>query len=202
MPQPLPRGKKIGFDFGRTAVLQRPTLAAYITAILMHWNEIEARMGVFLAALMGAAEAETIIKVYLALQTDGGRKATIDTVATLKLPPADLARFQEVQKDIGGRYAERNKAVHGAWGISPEYPNDLLWYDPRESTAMFPGLMATAGPDKRAEREALLAEANKTVRIYNKRDFEDILTRFEVTYASLLSFTGPYIDPLFEAMNK
>ncbi len=199
MPQPLPRGKNISFDFGREMVLQRPVLAAYISAVLTHWNEIETHIALFVAALMGEAEAETIIKVYLALQTDGGRKATIDTVAATKLPPADLTRFQDIQKDIGSRYAERNKAVHGAWGISPEYPNDLLWYDPRESTAMFPRLMAT---DKRTEREALLAETNKCIRVYNEQDFKDILARFEVTYVSLNNFTKPYISPLFEVMNK
>lgn len=90
MPQPLPRGKNTSFDFGRAMVLQRPILAAYISAVLTHWNEIETHIALFVAALMGAAEAEIIIKVYLALQTDGGRKATIDTVAATKLPPTDL----------------------------------------------------------------------------------------------------------------
>jgi hypothetical protein len=200
MPQPIPRGKQITFDFRRNAVLERPKLAPYIAAILMHWNEIESRTAIFLAALLGG-EAQTVIKVYLALQTDGGRKATMDTVAALKLLPDDLERFQEIQRDISGRYSERNKAAHGAWGISPEYPNDLLWYDPRESVQMFPALMATIGDDKREDRRALLEEANKSHRIYTERDFKDILERFECTYAALLKFTDPYIKRLFEGMH-
>jgi hypothetical protein len=200
MPQPIPRNKQITFDFRRTAVLERPTLAPYIAAILMHWNEIESRLAIFLAALLGG-EAQTVIKVYLALQTDGGKKATIDTVTALKLSPDDLVRFQEIQRDIGGRYSERNKASHGAWGTSPEYPDDLLWYDPRESVEMFPALMATMGDDKRAERRSLLEEANKSLRIYTEKDFKDILERFECTYAALLKFTEPYMKPLFEKMH-
>src|SRR5712691_7157960 len=109
----------------------------------MHWNEIEAHIGTFLGALLGAgAEAETVMKVFLALQTDGGRKTTIDTVTKIKLPTADLDRFQEIRKDIGARYSERNKAVHGSWGISRHYADDLLWYDPRESVAVLPSLLA------------------------------------------------------------
>jgi hypothetical protein len=53
MPQPLRPGSN-NFDFRRTAVLQRPKLAPYIAAISMHWNEMESRMGVFLASLIRA----------------------------------------------------------------------------------------------------------------------------------------------------
>jgi hypothetical protein len=200
MPQPIPHNRKISFSFGRKDVMQRPKLTPYIASILMHWNEIESRLSIFLAALLGG-EAQTVIKVFLALQTDGGRKATMDTVAELKLSPDDLKRFQEIQRDIGGRYSERNKAVHGAWGISPEYPDDLLWYDPRESVQLFPNLMATVGDDKRAERRALIAEMNKSLRIYTEKDFTDILMRFETTYSALEKFTEPYIKPLFERMH-
>lgn len=179
--------------------MQRPKLTPYIAAILMHWNEIESRLGIFLAALL-EAEAQTVIKVFLALQTDGGRKATMDTITKLKLLPDELERFQEIQRDIGGRYSERNKAVHGAWGVSPEYPDELLWYDPRESVEMFPNLMATIGEDNRTERQSLIDEANKSIRIYTHKDFTDIIERFECTYSALLKFTDPYVKPIFERM--
>jgi hypothetical protein len=81
----------------------------------MHWNEIESHIGVFLAALLGG-EAQTVMKVFLALETDGGRKSTIDTVTKRKLSPDDLRQFQEIQRNIGSRYSERNKVVHGALG--------------------------------------------------------------------------------------
>jgi hypothetical protein len=198
MPQPIPPGKEISFDFRPSSVLERPKLAPYIAAILMSWNEIESHVGVFLAALLGD-ESQTVIKVFLALQTDGGRRSTIDTVTKLKLSPTDLERFQEVQHDIGRRYAERNKAVHGAWGTSYQYPDDLLWYDPRESVAALPDLM------KAEDGNALkttLAEVNKSIRIYNETDFKDIITRFEQTETALKAFTATYVGPLFQKMNR
>jgi hypothetical protein len=109
MPQPLPFGKRINFSFDRSAVLQRPALASYIAAIAMHWNEIEAHLAIFLAALLGGDEAQTVMKIFLALQTDGGRKSTMDTVTKLKLSADDLERFQEIQRDIGGEIANAIK---------------------------------------------------------------------------------------------
>ncbi len=199
MPQPIPPGKKINFNFDRTAVLKRPTLAPYIASIAMHWNEIEAHLAIFLAALLGGQEAQTVMKIFLALQTDGGRKTTMDTVAKLKLSPDDLERFQEIQRDIGGRYSERNKAIHGAWGISSDYPDELLWYDPRESTAAFPALIATAS---RAEWVSLMETVNKNIRIYRESDFTDILGRFNCTFLNLQKFTTPYMSPMIQKMNE
>jgi hypothetical protein len=198
MPQPLPPGKEISFDFRPSSVLGRPKLAPYIATILMHWNEIESHMGVFLAALLGG-EAQTVIKVFLALQTDGGRKSTIDTVTQLKLSPTDLARFQEVQRDIGGRYSERNRVVHGGWGTSDQYPENLLWYDPRESVAAFPDLMKA---DDGNALQAKLDEVNKSIRIYKEADFKDMITRFGQTESALKEFTAPFVGHLFKKMNE
>jgi hypothetical protein len=197
MPQPIQPGKRIGFDFTPSSIMERPRLGPYIGAILMHWNEIESHIGVFLASLLGG-EAQTVIKVFLALQTDGGRKSTIDTVTKLKLSPADLALFQEIQKDIGSRYSERNKVVHGAWGTSSSYPADLLWYDPRESVAALPSLIEA---NDRQTLEGRLNEVNKSIRIYTETDFKDIISRFESTEGALKEFTMPFVGPLFVKMN-
>jgi hypothetical protein len=198
MPQPIPRGRKINASFRPGDVMQRPHLTPYIAAILMHWTEIEAHIGIFLAALLGAEEAETVVKVFLALQTDGGRKSTIDTVTKIKLLPDDLERFQEIQRDIGSRYSERNKVAHGGWGACPEYPNDLLWYDPRESVAMFPSVIAAA--DKRGQAMARTDELMKVVRVYTEADFKDIIERFSCTYSALEKFTKPYVGDIFREM--
>ena len=68
---------------------------------------------------------------------------------------------------------------------------------------MFPALMDTVGDDgnKRADRRALLEDANKSLRIYNEKDFKDILERFDGTYSALLKFTEPYMEPLFRGMH-
>jgi hypothetical protein len=200
MPQPVSQWKEIDVDFRRDAIFARPVLATYIGAISMHWNEIESRMAVFLAALMGA-EAKTVIQVYLALQSDGGKRATIDTVTALKLQPDDLIRFQEIQKVLSARYSERNKAIHGAWGISSAYPSDLLWYDPRTTVALFPELMARLDPSLKAERRALMKEQQKNLLVYTEADFKDIIDRMERGYSELEAFTGRFVGPLFAKMH-
>jgi hypothetical protein len=197
MPQPLPSDFTGSFSFKPSAILQRPKLAPYIASVLMNWNEIESHLAVFLAGLLGG-EARTVISVFLALQTDGGRKTTINVVTKLKLTPDDLVRFHEIQRDIGNRYSERNKAVHGAWGESPSYPDDLLWYDPRESVAAFPDFTSLP-PTERAVR---FRELNKSIRVYKESDFIAIIERFESTLKSLKNFTDPFLTPLFEKMNK
>jgi hypothetical protein len=164
----------------------------------MHWNEIDSHIAVFLAGLLGG-EAQTVIKVYLALQTDGGRRSTIDTVTKLKLPATDLEQFQQIQLEIGRRYSERNKVVHGAWGTSPQYPDDLLWYDPRESAAALPQLMEADHP---IALKAQLEEVNKGIRIYNERDLKDMVARFEETEEALKQFTAPHVGPIFRRMNQ
>ncbi len=197
MPQPLPHGKPINFDFRQDACLERPNLTRYIVAICMSWNEIESRLGIFLAALMGG-EAKTIVSVFLALRTDGGKKATLDTVAELKLSPDDLKEFQDIQDEIAKRYKDRNKAVHGAWGISPEYPDDLLWYDHRETIAMFPDLMLRLSSS--AARTKLLDEQRKSIRVYTEQDLVDINSRIQTTSKKLETFTARWVGPLFERM--
>jgi hypothetical protein len=197
MPQPLPHGKSVTFDFRQDACLERPKLAPHIVAICMRWNEIESRLGIFLAALMGG-EAKTIVSVFLALKTDGGKKATLDTVANLKLDSDDLKEFQDIQEEIAKRYKERNKAVHGAWGISPDYPDGLLWYDHRETIAMFPELMLRL--DSGAARQKLLEEQQKSIRVYTEQDLIDINSRIQGTYQRLETFTARWVGPLFMQM--
>jgi hypothetical protein len=121
------------------------------------WNEIEARISAFLAAILDA-EAETVVTVYLALQNDGAKKAMIDTIASMKLTPPELTTFQEVQRTIGKRYSDRNNAVHGAWGVSETYPDALLWSDIREVTLLHTRMMGLKGPECFMSRQNLMLE--------------------------------------------
>jgi hypothetical protein len=191
MPQPVHFSKLIGVDFRKEALMERPKLAAYIASISAHWNEIDARIAVFVAALLGS-EAKTVISVFLALRSDTAKNATIDTIASLKLSPADLARFQIIRKNIGSRYSERNTAIHGSWGISPCYPDKLLWSDVRDTTAQFADLMPLAGPEK---RDARLLEEQKKLMVYGESDFIAIIKRLADTYEELRDFTMPFIKP-------
>lgn len=196
MPQPVHFSKLISFNFRKEALMERPKLAAYIASISAHWNEIDARIALFVAALL-KNKAKTVISVFLDLRADAAKKATIDTIASLKLSPDDLAKFQIIRNNIGFRYSERNTAIHGSWGISPCYPDKLLWSDVRDTTALFPDLMPLAGPEKRVERNARLLAEQKKLMVYGESDFIAIIKRLADTYEELRDFTMPFIETYF-----
>lgn len=193
MPQRIHYSRAIHLDFSSDAILQRPKLAPYVAAIPMHWNDIEARIAIFVAALLGA-EAKTVITIFLSLKGDGPRRALIDAVTAMHLDKDQLKWFKDVQKSIGKRYDERNRAVHGTWGISEEYPDKLLWHDLRDSTAMAPDMFALSGKANTAARRARLLEEQRKSLVYSEQDFQQILKRFRDTFDELKFLTREHID--------
>jgi len=92
MPQPVHYSQPIHLDFSSDAILGRPALAPYVAAISMHWNEIDARIAVFIAALLGT-EGATVINIFLALKGDAPRRALVDSVTEQKLDNTHLTWF-------------------------------------------------------------------------------------------------------------
>jgi hypothetical protein len=196
MPQPVHHSKPISFGFSADAIMQRPELAIHIGEISALYNEIEARISILLAALLGT-EAKTVISVFIALQNDGAKRAAIDAIVSLKLNEPDQKRFREILKNIGLRYSDRNKAIHGAWGVSPQYPEHLLWSDIRESTLLAVDLIRLSSPNDDKERQALLLSAQKAIMVYNKRDFIEIGDRLRAAYEELREFSAPFVTQAF-----
>jgi len=193
MPQPVHYSHHIHYEFTPKALLGRPKLAAHMAVVSAMWNEIEARIGALLAALVGAAEAETVISIFLAVKNDAARRATIDTVARLKMSDADRERFQEIMRIVGKRYDERNPIVHGAWGLSPSYPGAILWADIRE-TMMLHVRMMNAADDQGSE---IRLAYQRKILAYNEADFLNIEKRFEETFGELAVFSKPIMEQAF-----
>jgi len=156
------------------------------------WTEMEARVGTFLAALIGT-EAEMVISIFLAVKTDTAKRATIDTVASQKMSREDRERFRTIMNEVAKRYAERNTVVHGSWGISPVYPDALLWCDIRK-IMMFHVEMMNIEPTKRTPR--MVAEQKK-MRVYLEADFLAIEERINTTYDELSAFSKPIMERSF-----
>lgn len=182
-------------------LLERPKLAAHIAVISAQWNEIEARIAAMLAALLGT-EAKTAVTIFLALQNDGAKRAAIDAICSLKLPPDDVAMFQTIQQKIGKRYTDRNRAVHGAWGISPKYPDQLLWADTREVTLFHVTMMGLPGPKNQEKRRKLNLKQQQTLLVYSEQDFLDIEARIKSAYDELCVFSKPIIERGFGGSAK
>lgn len=196
MPQPVHFTRAIHFEFVPDAVLQRPELAARIAVISGLWNEIEARIASFLSALAGGDA--TVISVFLAIKNDGAKRSTIDTISELKLSPDDHTRFQAILKLIGERYSDRNKVIHGAWGISKEYPDKLLWADIRETTLLHISVMNLSP----GERVAALIKAQKKISVYGMADFLEIEKRLMAAYEELRTFSRPFMQRAFGPLSR
>ncbi len=190
MPQPIHYSHLISFDFSPEAILQRPELAAHVAGISAQWNEIEARTAAFLAALLGG-EARTGISIFFAITNDGAKRAAIDAISGLKLWPEQREEFQKILRAINERYGERNHAIHGAWGVSPLYPDALLWADIRETVLLHVELM-----DERnaPASKKLRLDFQKKIRVWKKQDFTNIIERLKLEYSKLFDFTRPFID--------
>lgn len=189
MPHPVHYSHRITFKFNPLAVLERPELAAHVTVISQYWNEIDSRIGAYLAALMGD-ESIVAVSVYLNIQNDGAKRAAIDTITSLKLSPEEYQKLQAILRKIGDRYGERNDAIHGAWGVSPEYPDALLWADTRHS-ARFIAAAATASKPPSDDE---IIEYQKRLMVYRLQDFQNIEGRLRAVYEELCEFTRPVME--------
>jgi hypothetical protein len=189
MPQPVHYSHRIEFQFTPQSLLLRPKLAPHIAVISAMWNDIEARIGALLASLVGS-EAETVISIFLAVKNDAARRATINTVVELKMSDAERERFQAIMKDVGKRCAERNAIVHNAWGISPLYPNDLLWCDIRETMMLHADMMSVAP----GRVDARMVEEQRKMMVYREDDFIAIENRITATYDELRAFSKPIME--------
>jgi hypothetical protein len=196
MPQPIHFSRPIHFDFSAPSILQRPDLARYIGVISNTWNELDARIAVFLATLLDA-EATTVITIFTDLKSDIAKRSVINSVVSLKLDADDRKTFEQILISISKRYEERNRVIHGAWGISPEYPNGLLWCDIRETTVLAAELMelSVAG-DTVAQHAAMLRQQSR-IFVYTENDFIDMFNRITDAYLELDVFVKPFIAKAF-----
>jgi hypothetical protein len=198
MPQPIGfrDREKINFDFSSGAVLRRPQLAAYIAAISNFWNEIEARISIFLAALLGG-EASTVITIFLALKSDASKRQIIDSVVAMKLDDNLKPTFTDAMKVLGARSEERNRMIHGGWGVSNDYPDELLWSDVRETNIGVVEIMKLGAAGDTEGQLKFMREQLKGVRVYEENDFIDIYNRMVDAYNQLDAVVGPIISRAF-----
>jgi hypothetical protein len=103
--------------------------------------------------------------------------------------------FQAILQEISKRISERNDVIHGAWGISPSYPDKLLWCDPRDTTRAFVGVAEIARQLTTFDKWAgTLMELQKRILVYEERDFINIEQRLTTTGNRLLSFCAPFLS--------
>lgn len=195
MPQPIRHPDIVPVNFRPDAILHRPHLAAHIVVISNIWNDIESRIGLFLATLL-EADVRTTVSMYLAITNDGAKRAALDAVARLKLSSIDQAALQTALAQAGIAYAERNKAVHGSWGIADKYPHDLLRGDPKDAI-LFHADMMKFKPDDNDPRHARIMEYQKLIFRFNETDFLSIEAKMDSIATEIYAFTNPFINKAY-----
>jgi hypothetical protein len=201
MPQPIHHSDHIFFQFTSPSLLKRPELAAHIAAISMQWNEIEARVATLLTALLGG-EAKTGISIFFAITSDGAKRAAVDAICNLKLPSDSRAALQDILHKIGERYTDRNTVIHGAWGISPKYPDALLWSDIKEAILLHVDLMSLQGEGNQIARDQRRLAYQKTLRVWKEQDFVAVEDRLLAAYREIHNFSTPIIQEAFGPMMR
>ncbi len=151
MPQPYV-GKERPV-YGHFALLSRPLLAAHIGAIATLSSTVDEQWGMILATMLGAS-AEIGVEIYLALTGATSQGAVLNTVATQRLDAAAREHLKGLIKRHRSAATQRNRIVHGRWGILPSETDRLVLFErgwsPRATAALdgFLGrLDATTDPD-------------------------------------------------------
>ena len=131
-----------------------------------------------------------MISIFLAVKSDTAKRATIDAIANQKMSIEDRNRFLAVLNEVAKRDAERNKVIHGSWGISPVYPEALLWCDIREIMMFHVDMMNI----KSAKRTPRIVAEQKKMRVYLEADFLAVEERIDATYNELCTFSKPVME--------
>ena len=84
--------------------------------------------------------------------------------------------------------------MHCAWGISTLYPDKLLWADLRESAVYNTDMMRLSNS---ADRDRRQLEYQRSMFVYDERDFLDMDSRMSATYDRLAEFSRPFTERAF-----
>lgn len=118
------RGKQ-KVTFGHEAILTRPELAAHIGAVAVIWTVIEESWGHILADAL-EADPKTGVAMYLALTGATSQGAVLQEAVKMHLSSTIQTMVAEARKAEKGVSAERNRVVHGRWGIIDDDPRYLI----------------------------------------------------------------------------
>lgn len=195
MPQPIHNPDLVPVNFTPGAILKEPWLSAHIGVISSMWSDLEGHIAAFLAAILNS---RTTVAMFLAITNDGAKRAAIDAAARETLTKAHQEQLQTLLTKIGHRYADRNTVVHGVWGISSKYPNRLLWADVRETTLFHADMMKLEREDAENDvRFTRMMRYQKTLILYEERDFVAIKDRVQKVLTEFAAFGDPFIGRAF-----
>lgn len=130
--------KNIVTTFGPKIILQRPTLAALLGCVASEWSLLEQELIFLYATLMGrylpifkgySLPLHPVgLQIFDVVETTHKRMELLRKLANYVLNESTL--MEEVEATITAIFKaakNRNKLVHGNWGISDKYPSALIY---------------------------------------------------------------------------
>lgn len=170
-------------QFGPEAILTRPNLAAHIGAVASMWTIIEETWGHILSEALDA-HAKTGVAMYLALSGAASQGAILTEAVKIHLPERIQTLVAQARLAEKGVARDRNRVVHGRWGILLEDDRYLVLGE----SNWLPRALAHIREQYGQPRNALMAvesypEMEKM--LYSENDFVQIEKRMAAHYELL-----------------
>ena len=173
MPQPLSsvalNASILLGNVGDYPLQRHPELAMLVAEVIVSWGNVESFLLNLFIELMGGPK-EKAATVFLSLESRSARAAAIRSVAEL-LPDDQKNLLFAILAIAKSNGKSRDKIAHHTWGNSPDIPDALLLFNPKD------GL----GPHF----------DNSNIFVYRKEDFTKIIKANErlAGFGQLLKFT-------------
>lgn len=182
-------------NFGATALLQRPGLAAYIGAIATTDEMIQESWGIILAQAL-TADARIGTELYLALTGSNAQAVVLNKAVELATEdePEIKAEFVALLAKLKGRSGERNRVIHGRWGYVTDREDIIILGERNWLPKAVAALNHYYEREWQDGEEFAIAEPEFACTTYCKKDFENIMERQDTFLASQHAFIGRLRD--------
>ena len=176
MPQPYQGLWSADID----SLSKRPELAMHIGIIIGMWANVDLAMARLLSEMLHIS-ASRGTAMYVAIENDGARKASMRAAAKECLPEDLQKEFESLLVSLKTPAAQRNKMAHGIWGIPRDDIPILVWSDSRAAAKFSASLTYSSAIGLQNLKahdwkgvEATMVEYQSGALSYGEKDFEAI----------------------------
>jgi len=171
------------------------------------WAVLESTLGRLLTDFLDA-DIHIGAAMYTALTSSAAQFDALDAAANTALSGEALEMFQATMIVVRSAGKDRNKIVHGTWGVSPQVPGALIWRDSNKGLnkeAKFKISWERArhnvfrnGKIDDTEMKAIYAERDDRSEFFVWRD-TDFNRLISLTHSAML---GPYLISTAKSLAK
>jgi len=202
MPQPLKKWVS-DISWQPKDLDKRPELALKIAQVGAAWSQLDLQRVHLLMALLRNG-APTGVRMYLSLSGSASQEAVLTAAFGNFLPDSTQKMFESLMRDIKARARERNRIVHGIWGVSDDYPEALINCQLNDMATnsvtryRIISHVSTLGLKPIDFEKHQQAEFIKACRVYRANDFKDVFRRIANTTNDIIALLRVVLGDLVE----